>query len=267
MTEWVGRDYFRHSSLQQHLAEEQLARLTLAGAERILDVGCGDGKITAEIAQRVPNGSMLGTDPSQSMIAFASRQFAQAGHANLRFEVADVRTLPYRAEFDWVVSFNALHWVPEQETALRSLRLALKPGGRALLRLVPQGARKCLEDVLEDVRHEGRWAPTFASFVKPYIHLSPEQYRALAERTGFQVDDIRVEDDAWDFRTREGFLAFCRATCIEWAGCLPESDRDSFLTEVLDRYRTIAADNEQEANFFKFYQMEAWLRVPDANTR
>src|SRR5262249_39922285 len=53
---------------------------------------------------------------------------------NLRFEVADARRLPYRSEFDLVVSFNALHWVQEQEDALRNMRAALKPGGRALLR-------------------------------------------------------------------------------------------------------------------------------------
>jgi trans-aconitate 2-methyltransferase len=76
MTEWHASDYYRQSGLQQAMAEEQLDRLTLGGAERILDVGCGDGKITAEIAARVPRGSVLGVDPSRDMIAFASNRFA-----------------------------------------------------------------------------------------------------------------------------------------------------------------------------------------------
>ena len=63
MAEWNAGEYNRHSSLQAALAEEQLGRLTLEGAERVLDVGCGDGKITAEIAARVPRGSVLGVDP------------------------------------------------------------------------------------------------------------------------------------------------------------------------------------------------------------
>src|SRR5262249_14293459 len=99
MAEWNAGEYNRHSSLQAALAEERLGRLILQGAERVLDVGCGDGKITAEIAARIPHGSVLGIDPSQNMIAFASRHFGPATRPNLRFEVADVRRLPYRQEF------------------------------------------------------------------------------------------------------------------------------------------------------------------------
>src|SRR5689334_4212233 len=115
MTEWLASDYNRQSSLQQAMAEEQLRLLTLKGSERILDVGCGDGKISAAIAERVPTGSVLGVDPSRDMVVFASSHFATAARPNLRFEVADARRLPYRNDFDLVVSFNALHWVPEQE--------------------------------------------------------------------------------------------------------------------------------------------------------
>src|SRR5262245_33758274 len=135
MTEWNASDYSRLSGLQQAMAEEQLSLLTLEGAECILDVGCGDGKISSEIAARVPRGSAVGVDPYRDMVAFASSHFGPPAHANLRFEVADVRRLPYRNEFDLVVSFNALHWVPEQGLALASIHAALRPGGRALLRL------------------------------------------------------------------------------------------------------------------------------------
>src|SRR5215471_7996671 len=125
MGEWNAGEYNRHSSLQAALAEEQLGRLTLEGAERILDIGCGDGKITAEIAARVPRGSVLGVDRSRDMIAFASSHFGPSARANLRFEVADARSLPYRGEFDLVVSVNALHCLPEQDSALGSIRAAL----------------------------------------------------------------------------------------------------------------------------------------------
>src|SRR5262245_54755780 len=172
MTEWHASDYHRQSGLQQAMAEEQLARLTLSGSERVLDVGCGDGKITAEIAARVPRGSVLGVDPSHDMIAFASGRFAPPAHANLRFEVADARRLPYRDEFDLVVSFNALHWVPEQDAALGSIRAALKPTGRALLRMVPAGQRESLEDVIEEVRQRPRWAAYFPLFQKPHVHFT-----------------------------------------------------------------------------------------------
>src|SRR5262249_60434332 len=104
---------------------------------------------------------------------------------NLRFEVADVRRLTYREEFDQVVSFNALHWVPEQDVALRSIRTALVDAGQALLRFVPEGRRRCLEDVIEDVRHSARWAGYFTGFQKHYAHFSPRSTRTCPTRTGF----------------------------------------------------------------------------------
>ena len=60
MTEWNAGAYYRQSALQKWVADEDLANLTLADGERVLDAGCGDGKITAEIAERLPRGSVLG---------------------------------------------------------------------------------------------------------------------------------------------------------------------------------------------------------------
>src|SRR4030095_15665404 len=113
----------------------------LNGSERILDVGCGEGKITAEIASRVPRGLVVGVDPSHDMIGFAQKHFTLAistgaSLGNLRFEVADARRLSFKDEFDLAVSFNALHWIPEQDAALRAIRSALIPGGKAQFRLV-----------------------------------------------------------------------------------------------------------------------------------
>lgn len=259
MTEWNARDYSRQSSLQQSMAEEQLAILQIHGSERVLDIGCGDGKITAEIAARLPQGSVLGVDPSYGMIAFAAKQFASANHANLRFEVADARSLRYRNEFDLIVSFNALHWVPDQDAVLGSIHAALKPTGRALLRFVPEGSRKCLEDVIEETRKNQRWAKFFEGFERPYVHLTPEAYRQLAMRHQLRVLRMQVQDKAWDFKTRGAFVAFARATFVEWTRRLPENTWLEFITDVLDAYQQVAAERPDEANTFKFYQMDVEL--------
>jgi trans-aconitate 2-methyltransferase len=259
MTEWDAAEYARRSSLQEAMAEEALALLHLEGSERVLDVGCGDGKITAQIAARVPNGTVTGVDSSQDMIAFASNHFGPTLRSNLRFEVADARCLPFREEFDLVVSFNALHWIPDQEAALRSIRSAVKPKGLAQLRLVPAGPRKSLEDVLEETRLSPRWARRFRDFHAPYLHLAPEQYRALAERNGLHVRGIRRETKAWDFKSRSAFLAFGSVCFVEWTRRVPEPERPAFVTDVLDRYRSVAADQAGDENTFKFYQMDVTL--------
>jgi trans-aconitate 2-methyltransferase len=127
MTEWDAAEYVQRSGLQEAMADEVLSLLDLEGQERILDIGCGDGRITAAIAARVPESMVVGVDSSHAMISFASSRFGQSIRPNVRFEIADARNLPFRDEFDLVVSFNALHWLREQDAPLRSIRLAMSP--------------------------------------------------------------------------------------------------------------------------------------------
>lgn len=263
MTEWNASDYNHISTLQEVMAAKEIRRLQLTGSERVLDVGCGDGKVTAKIADLVPRGSVLGVDPSHNMIAFACSHFRTPEHANLRFEVADVRRLPYRAEFDVVVSFNALHWVPEQELALSRIAAALNPDGRALLRLVPREQAWSIEYILEEMRSRPRWARYFSGFQPPIAHFTPEQYRHMAEQSGLIVAHIGIEDGRWDFRSRGAFAAFCDATFVEWTRLVPEQDRAVFVADVLDHYRAAACPRPEEANVLKFQQMEVALAKPD----
>lgn len=255
MTEWDARGYDCISTLQKTIADESLARITVEGGERVLDIGCGNGKITSEIAARLPRGSVVGVDPATAMIAFATHHFPPAIHPNLRFVVADVRNLPFREEFDLVVSFNALHWVPEQDRALRSIRTVLKPTGRTLLQFVPQGDRVSLEDVIEQTRQSPRWAGYFAGFRKPFVHLTPQEYQSLAEQSGLRVIQLKVTDRSWDFGSREAFGAFSRVTFVEWTQRIPEAEHAAFIGEVLDCYQKEVAARPDEANTFKFYQM------------
>lgn len=259
MTEWSASEYSERSALQKWVADRCLAGLSLSGSERVLDVGCGDGKITAEIAERLPAGSILGIDPSTHMVDFARRHFG-ASHGNLAFAVGDASRMEFAGEFDLVVSFNALHWVPAQGQALRGIATALKPAGRALLQFVPQGERKSLEDVIEETRMSPRWSRHFPGYHPPYLHLTPEEYRRLAERNGLRVEQLGVTLEAWDFGGREGFAAFAEVTFVEWTRMLPPAERAAFIADVLDRYRRVGDGSAADAGVFHFYQMRAELR-------
>ena len=245
--------------LQEAMAAEVVSLLDLKGTERVLDVGCGNGKVTAEIASRVPHGTVLGIDSSAEMVAFAMSHFGRSVSTNLRFEIADARHMTFRDEFDLVVSFNALHWIKEQDQALRSIRTAIKSNGAAQLRLVPAGKRKSLENVIEEARLSSRWVRYFRGFDDPYLHLTPEQYGAFAERNGLRILRIHTEAKAWDFKSRSAFLAFGSVTFVEWTQFIPEVERLAFVADVLDRYQMVAADEPGEENTFKFYQMDITL--------
>src|SRR5262249_2810743 len=259
MTEWNASEYNRRSALQKWLAGKSLAGLDVRGSERVLDVGCGDGKITAEIAERLPGGSVVGVDPSTGMITFAREHFL-ADHPNLSFVVGDATRLSYRDVFDLVVSFNALHWVQDQAAALGCIRDAMHPTGRSLLQFVPRGARKSLEDVLEETRNDPRWARHFADYHRPYLHMPPEEYRRLAESCGLRVDRLDVTLEAWDFGSRAAFAAFGEVTFVEWMRRIPAAEHREFITDVLDRYRRLGDDSAADAAVLHFYQMRITLR-------
>ncbi len=261
MTEWNASGYARVAALQEAMAAEALSLLHLKGTERVLDLGCGNGNVTAEIAARLPQGEVVGVDSSAEMIAFASDHFARR---NLRFEVVDIRRLVFREDFDLVVSFNALHWIPEQGEALRAIRAAMKPDGLAQLRLVPAGERKSLEDVIEETRLSPRWRGYFRNFHDPYLHLTPEQYGTLAEQNGLHILHLQTQDKSWDFKSRAAFEAFGSVTFVEWTRFLPEQDRVTFVTDVLDRYSGVVTDRPGAENTFKFYQMDIALSVRDS---
>jgi trans-aconitate 2-methyltransferase len=90
MTEWNAPGYARVAGLQEAMVGEVLSLLDLKGTERVLDLGCGSAKVTAEIAVRVPQGDCRGVDSSADMIAFASRHFGPTVRPNLRFETGDL---------------------------------------------------------------------------------------------------------------------------------------------------------------------------------
>jgi SAM-dependent methyltransferase len=269
------------------MAEEVLALLRgrLRGDERVLDVGCGNGKVTREIAALVPRGSVVGVDASAKMVEFAANgASAQSGASatavsnaaaataatttpaagtaaasgNVKFEVCDARRLTFRDEFDLVVSFNALHWIPEAEQplALRGIRAALKPSGAAQLRMVARGERKSLENVIEETAMSPRWEKYFVGHRDPYLHVSPEEYAALAEQCGLRVEHVDMNDHAWDFGSPAGFAAFGVVTFVEWSQHVPEPERMDFVHDALTRYAPVAGDNHT----FRYYQMDIAAR-------
>src|SRR6478672_2165468 len=105
MADWDGALYEQVNALQRWVADRSLADVFFDGAEQVLDIGCGDGAITARLAERLTTGEIQGIDVSPRMI-----RAAQDRHPGLKVEVGDVLTMPYDAAFDVVTSFNVLHW-------------------------------------------------------------------------------------------------------------------------------------------------------------
>ena len=130
----------------------------MRGQERVLDLGCGDGRLTARLAACVPAGRVLGIDASAGMLEAAA---ALAG-PNLRFVRMDIHDINFRAEFDVVLSNATLHWVKDHRRLLAAVHAALGPGGVARFNFAGQGNCQAFEQVVREVMAEAAYAEYFA---------------------------------------------------------------------------------------------------------
>ena len=256
MVDWSGRDYSRVSSLQRSVAAETLAELVVDGGEWVLDIGCGDGFLTREIANRLPRGYIVGVDASPRMVATAG-QGGRSAPAGPVFVCADARRLPFGSNFDMVISFNALHWVPQLGDALTGIAKALRPGGRALIQMVCGSARPSIESTATQVAASPRWAPYFVGFSPPFVHPDPAAFRELADRSGLRVDSVTVRDREWDFESKEQFTAWCTVGCTAWTDRVPESERAAFVDDMVHAYQLVAGG----PGLFRFMQLRAELHT------
>ena len=171
---WNAEDYSRHSSVQRNWARELLSQLNLRGHESVLDIGCGDGRITAEIAEKVPNGEVLGIDSSADMLVLAREKFSWSSHPNLSFQQRDAGALTCEAEFDLIFSSAALHRVQDHGPVLTGISRAVKLGGRILLQMAGQGNAASFLPILDKLIRTEEWRQYFIDFTFPYRFYGPE---------------------------------------------------------------------------------------------
>jgi trans-aconitate methyltransferase len=192
--------------------------------ERILDLGCGTGHLTAEIA--AVGALTVGIDQSADMIAQARRQFP-----DLRFEVCDAREIPFTGEFDAVFSNAALHWIPEAEKVIRGVARALKPSGRFVAEMGGKGnIRRLVEAITAACREVGLDS---GAATEAWYYPSIGEYAGLLEKHGLEVRQAalferptRLEDGE---KGLEAWLRMFRRVILDR---LPAAEQNAFLREV-----------------------------------
>ncbi len=233
---WNAADYSKNSPSQQLWARELIEKLEFSGNERVIDIGCGDGSVTAAIASRVPQGAVTGIDNSNEMIRFAKKQFPARFHPNLSFICMDARNLTFSEEFDVAFSSATLHWIVDHRPVLSGIAHALRPGGRVLIQMGGKGNADQVFCVLEVLSDKQRWRGYFEEFSFTYGFFGPEEYRPWLEDAG--LDPVRVELIPKDmsYRKREDFAGWIRTTWLPWMSQLPEREKPAFINACIDEY-------------------------------
>lgn len=130
--------YADNSEIQNNLANKLLENYKFHPSASVLDIGCGDGKITAEIAKKIPQGKVIGIDASHNMIVFATNHFPNSEIPNLQFILKRAENLDFIEKFDLIVSFNCFHWIRAWKKTLKLLCSFLKSGGEILMLTYPK---------------------------------------------------------------------------------------------------------------------------------
>ena len=234
--QWNAIEYAKSSGIQQQWARELICKLNLKGSEKVLDIGSGDGKVTAEIAGCLPHGSVIGIDSSETMIALAQSKFSADGYPHMRFQQGDASALPFENEFDIIFSNATLHWIIDQRPVLRGIYKSLKSGGKILLQMGGHGNAADVLAKFDKLIESGEWRDYFRGFTFPYGFYNAEEYRPWLREAGFQESRMELIPKDAIHQDRTAFEGWIRTTWLPYTQRVPEEKKDAFITRLADYY-------------------------------
>ena len=254
--QWDGIKYQANSSLQYDLGSAVLEKFQFSGIESVLDLGCGDGKLTSLIAKKVPSGQVIGSDMSLSMIKIATQTYADI--PNLSFTVKRIEDLAATEVVDVITSFSAFHLIPTQNwpAALSNIHRALKPGGKALLFFCSPSKNPWYAQIIESFAHIGlaEKAP-----VKIDESITVEFLSKLCKQAGFAHCSARIDIIPYPFSTQEAFTSQIRA--LGWFNLIPSTLQQKFLDHHVSCVRKYNQQLNEELRDSTFFARSAFATI------
>jgi len=225
---WDSALYEDRHSFVWKSSSDLIDKLDPKPGERVLDLGCGTGHLTSQIAER--GADAIGIDSSASMIAQARQNYPK-----LKFQLADARNFDFDAPFDAVFSNAVLHWVPDADSVIRSVSQALKPGGRFVLEFGGRGnTARFMEGLQAALRDAGFGRES------PWFYPSLGEYSGRLERFGFEVADARTFPRWTRLEHPErGLREWMEMFCGPLFEGIPGSQREAIVQDAEDRLRPV----------------------------
>lgn len=183
--EWNSAVYHRLSAPQVSWGKKVLGRLKLRGNERVLDAGCGSGRLTADLLEALPQGRVIGIDLSQNMLRSAREHLKADLGGRVSLAACDFLALPFQRAFDVIVSTAAFHWVLDHDRLFRNLHAALVPGGWLEAQCGGGPNIERLRERANRLSETPKFAPYFAGFREPWLFEDAASGEETLRRAGF----------------------------------------------------------------------------------
>jgi trans-aconitate 2-methyltransferase len=225
--DWDAATYDRVATPQTRWGTAVLDRLPLAGDERVLDAGCGSGRVTELLAARLPRGGVVALDGSPSMIEIARERLAPYGQ-RIEFVVADLgEPLPIEGTVDAILSTATFHWVPDHDALFANLATVLRSGGWFVAQCGGVGNIASVKEVVATIGD---------GWLGPAHYETPMATVRRLDAAGFVDIECWLTFEPTRFEPGEPFETFLRTVILgPNIERLPTEERDAFVQEVASR--------------------------------
>ncbi len=230
--DWNADAYHRVSGPQVAMSEAVLGRLELVGDETVLDAGCGSGRVTRLLLERLPRGRVIAVDASQDMVARARVELAGVAADVRRADLASLR-LHDGEQVDAVFSNATFHWIADHGALFAALARALRPGGRISAQCGGEGNVAAMHAAALQAADDVGLGARFAGWPQPWNFAGPEPTEARLRAAGFE--DVRCWLAPWPVEPDEP-RAFLETVCLgPHLARLPADEHERFLDAVMAR--------------------------------
>ncbi|MFZ0384569.1 MAG: methyltransferase domain-containing protein [Solirubrobacteraceae bacterium] len=228
--DWDATTYDRVSAPQQLWAAEQLDGLALRGDEVVLDAGCGSGKVTLELAARVPNGRVYAVDAAPSMVEHARQALGDRATVSCQ----DLVELELPEPVDLVFSNATFHWIQDHDALFAALHRNLKPGGRLVAQCGGKGNIERFRKLADELARSPAWVQYFDGWSGVWNYATAEETAARLERAGFADVNTWLQDRPTELTDGRAFIS--TVCLVRHLDRIPAGRRDAFVDDVLAGY-------------------------------
>ena len=212
-----------------------LERLPLEGHETVLDAGCGSGRVTEQLLERLPHGRVIAADAAPSMLVEARRRLERFGDRVTLVECDLGRPLPLAGPVDAVLSTATFHWVPDHDALFANLAAVLRPGGRLVAQCGGVGNVASVHAAAAELMGDG-WQG-------PWNFATPEETKARLESAGFVDVETWLHEEPTPIEPGEPMETFLTTVILrEHLQRVPERERADFVRRVAERLPSSTID-------------------------